>query len=335
MVHQNERDELLAAWRALSGSSGSDGWRTIPVIDPTSLRAGRHFPGNEEAVLLGFSSITPPPAESLPQGKGFVVANVELHGFGVQCWFALARRPEGSLDVFTTMVLDVIDALRLSGLPSEDRRFHLFLTRIRAWQDFMRRGSDTILEPQAEIGLFGELITLHSMIDAGLHPAVPVEAWEGPLNGVHDFVIGMGAVEVKTTIAVKGFSAVIETLGQLDDAIRQPLFLAAVRLRVAGGGTSLPALIDNCRMVLGDDPARNTFDTKLLYAGYIEGTAERYQRRFETVEVRVFRVTDGFPRLTSATVPPAIREARYELDIDHAAVSDLSMQESLTQLGAL
>jgi hypothetical protein len=336
MVLQNERNELLAAWRALSGTvQAGEGWRTIPLSGHKSIRAGRHFPGNEEALLVGFTSITIPPTHHLPQGRGFLVAKVDIHDQCDRHWLVLERRPDGSLDLLTTMVLDVIDTIRSAKAISEERSFHLFLTRIRAWQDFMRRGTDATLGPQAEIGLYGELIALVCTVSAGLHPAVPIEGWEGPLNGVQDFILGTGAIEVKTTIASAGFPATIESLDQLDDSTRKPLFLAAVRLRVDDSGTSLPQIVEQARALVGDDPARNTLDTKLLHAGYFDVAAHHYQRRFDTVEFRVIPVTVEFPRLTKTTVPSGIMGARYELDLDKTTAGTFGIREALVQLGVL
>jgi hypothetical protein len=199
----------------------------------------------------------------------------------------------------------------------------------------MRRGTDTTLGPQAEIGLFGELATIQSTINAGLHPAIPVEGWEGPLNGIQDFLLGTGAIEVKTTIASAGFPAVIESLDQLDDATRQPLFLAAVRLRVDDNAMSLPEIIEQTRTLIGDDPARNTLNTKLLHAGYIDAVADHYKRRFATVEIRILAVTGAFPRLTKATIPPAIIGVRYEMDLDQASAATVAIREALEELGVM
>ena len=157
MAQQTEHDELLSAWRALGGNAGgTEGWSTIPLAltGPRRLRAGRHFPGNEEALLVGFTSVHVPagrPVAPRPRLSG--VAD-RFGGRGR--WHALAGvvTPHGgSLDMFTMMALDVIATLNAGSATAEDRLFQLFLARIRAWQDFMRRGTDTTLGPEAEIGL--------------------------------------------------------------------------------------------------------------------------------------------------------------------------------------
>ena len=340
MAQPTEHEELLSAWRALGGSAGdAEGWSTIPLAltGPRRLRAGRRFPGNEEALLVGFTSVHVPPAAQLPLGQGFLVSQIEL---GTEAngmlWLALSRRTGGSLDMFTMMALDVIATLNAGRATAEERLFQLFLARIRAWQDFMRRGTDTTLGSEAEIGLFGELVFLRSMIQAGLPSEVAIEGWLGPMNGIQDFVLGGGAVEVKTTVATSGFPATIGSLDQMDDSTRQPLFLAAVRICLDATGMSLPTIIEDTRTLLGEDPAaRHTFNIRLIHAGYLDAVSEHYRRSFAHVSTRIFHVAEGFPRLTRARVPPQVIQARYELDIDGVNTGTVDVRTALDQLGVM
>lgn len=340
MALPTERDELLSAWRALGGSvRKTEGWTTIPLslTEPQRLRAGRHFPGNEEALLVGFTSVSVPPAAQLPQGQGFLVSQHSLGSAGGgMLWLALSRRVSGSLEMFTIMALDVIATVNSGSTTAEETLFHLFLQRIRAWQDFMRRGADTTLSSEAEIGLFGELVFLRSVMDAGLPSTVAIEGWFGPLNGVQDFVFGGGAIEVKTTIAPTGFPAVIGSLEQMDDSTRQPLFLAAVRICLDPGGMSLPSLIEDTRALLREDPiAQHMLNIKLIHAGYLDAVSEHHKRTFTHVSTRVLRVENGFPRLTRANVPTQIIAARYDLNIDGINANAVAVRAALDQLGVI
>jgi hypothetical protein len=174
------------------------------------------------------------------------------------------------------------------------------------------------------------------MIEAGLPSAVAIEGWLGPINGIQDFALGGGAVEVKTTIATAGFPATIGSLDQMDDSSRQPLFLAAVRICLNATGMSLPTIIDDMRTLLSEDPAaRHTFNIKLIHAGYLDAVSEHYKRSFAHVSTRIFHVAEGFPRLTRASVPPQIIQARYELDIDGVNADTIAVRTVLDQLGVM
>lgn len=329
-------DEFAAAWGALSGASGDEGWRSIAVAPagPCVLMAGRRFPGNEEALLAGFASAGVPAAEKLPEGRGFEVSRADPHGDG-KTWLALTRTESGSVELFAQMVCDVAGALDVEAAGGEERILRTLLSRVMAWQQFMAKGLQGLL-PEAEVGLVGELTFLDEMIAAGVPVPLALESWVGPLNGIQDFEIGTGAVEVKATLSSHGFPAKISSLEQLDDAVRKPLFVAAARLSQNGSGRSLPELVQDMKAgMVGYAGAERRFLDKLLAAGYHESHADRYERRFSVAEMRIVEVSDGFPRIVPGSVPEGVRRAAYEIDIERAPGGDVGIVGALTRLGAL
>ena len=165
MDQQINPGELESAWRALAGESGLEGWRTIPIAGQFRCRilAGRHFPGNEEAVLFGFSSVPIPAATGFPVGHGFAVRTVDLGDvFGGCTWFGLVRQTAGRLEFFEMMANDVVSTLITSDTFEDDKLLAVFLGRVRAWQIFMERDREGVLGAEAEIGLHGELVVLLS-----------------------------------------------------------------------------------------------------------------------------------------------------------------------------
>ena len=336
MAQQTESEELLAAWRALAGPYEDDGWRTIPVAlgGPCRLRAGRFFPGNEEALLVGFTSARVPAADQLPQGRGFQVSRADIDSEENPCeWVALRRQSAGPLDLFAMMAVDIVCTLASLSGREDGRIVDVFFSRIRAWQEFMRRSDEGVLSPEAEVGLFGELHFLRKLIDTGIPTLDAIEAWEGPKDGLHDFRFGAGAIEVKSTLSQGGFPATIGSLDQLDNSSVQPLFLAGVRLKLMPSGCTLPELISDIRDALIDDAASlAAFDTRLLHAGYFDEIADRYVRRFLHSGIRQWLVNETFPRLTRASVATEIRSARYEIDLDLLSNHEVELATAITQL---
>jgi len=329
-------DEFVLAWKSLSGVLEREGWRSIPVTPAGScvLQAGRHFPGNEESLLAGFSPAKIPAAEKLPEGCGFTVERVDPHGDG-KTWLALTRKESGSVELFAAMVCDVAGAMDAEAASGEERLLRVFLGRVSAWQEFMRKGTQA-LEPEAEIGLIGELTFLGALIEAGVPAPLAVEAWVGPLDGIQDFEIGTGAVEVKATVSTSGFPAKIGSLEQLDDSIRQPLFVAGARLSQTESGKNLPEFAETVRqMLMGDPGAERLFAERLLAAGYFDAHTDRYPRRFVLAGTKVVEVADGFPRITPGTVPAGVKRAIYEIDLDKASGENLGFEGALKKLGVL
>lgn len=278
-----------------------------------------------------------PKAEHLPAGRGFAVSEEELapEGGG-RVWIALRRQAVGSRELFGVMAEDLLRLLRLSAGDDEPTIFRTFIARIRGWQDFMQRGSDGVLPPESEVGLVGELQVLRDLIDAGVSPHLAVESWMGPVGGLHDFSIGTGAIEVKTSVAAVSFPAKVGSLDQLDDDFIKPLYVAAVRLAVDQSGMSLPDAVEETRSRLDVEPvARREFESRLLYAGYSDSASTRYTRRFTHVLSRIFPVDGAFPRLVRGVVPAGITRAQYEIDLDLSPLAVSDLHEALTSLGGI
>lgn len=336
MVHRS--DDFLLAWSSLSGAGETSGWRAIGVSNagPVAIQAGRRFPGNHEALLVCFPNVSAPAAEKMLEGQGFSVECADPNDDG-QTWLALTCKSSGSVELFAAMACDVAAALDAASdeRVDENRMLHVFLGRVRAWQEFMRKGN-TWLTADAEIGLFGELTMLSAIIDAGVDAAVALQAWVGPLDGVQDFELGTGAIEVKSTISAAGFTARIGSLEQLDDSVRQPLYVAAVRLRPLAKGQCLPDVIKFTRAkVLPYPGAVQMLAERLIAVGYFDNHAGRYARRFEAGSARLIEVTSAFPRLVGGTVPAGVARAIYDLDLDKVPGPNADLVEALKKLGAI
>lgn len=331
-------NEFLMAWSSLTGSDTEPGWQAIslPSAGPLQVRAGRRFPDNAEAVLVGFSTARLAAADKLPQGQGFAVERTDPEGNG-RLWLALTRKSAGSAELFAAMVCDVVGALDDAVVAGADeaKLLRILVGRVGAWQEFMRKGT-LALSPEAEIGLIGEIMLLRAIIDAGVPSVLAIESWVGPLDGIQDFELGTGALEVKATLSAAGFPANIGSLEQLDDATRQPLFVAGARLRQTASGQNLPEIVDAMQLALtGDAESSRLLTERLLAAGYIDSHADRYPRRFEQAGTRVVEIANDFPRLTSGNVPAGIRKVMYEIDLDKAPGENVGIEAALKKMGVI
>lgn len=326
---------IAGAWRSLSGTGADEGWRLIEIdrVGGATVMAGRRFPDNAEALVAGFPGVRVPTGRQLPEGRGFEVVRIDKHEEpenGVR--IALVRELAGALELFGAMAEDIIGALRRARGATPQLLCDLFLRRVAAWQEFMSRSADRRLSSEQEVGLFGELTLLDEIMNAGVPAIDVVGGWEGPADGLQDFVLGTGAIEVKSSIATTGFLARIGSLEQLDDAARQPLYLAAQRLVLAEDGVTLPELVARVRVRLAEGGAGGTFDLRMRQAGYLADHESHYVRRFSNAGVRLFLVDDSFPRLTTASVSSAIRHAVYGLEIDQVEAAPHSLADVLQSL---
>lgn len=327
--------DIRASWRGLPAGSDS-GWRRVLLqrFHNCEIHVARRSPENLEAVLFELPGVPLPAERLLPRGQGFRVEKISP-GEDQPSWLALVRTPDGSLDLFAHMAADLVTAVSLaSGARSSgEGALKTILSRLQAWQEFMRRGQ-RCLSPAEELGLFGELSLLWLLLDAGVPDSTVLDAWRGPLHGLHDFELGSGSVEVKSTLAAEGFPVRIDSLEQLDDSLRQPLMLAGMRLCLSEDGRTLPRLVAALRIRLQADPhAMRMLETALLHAGYQDSDAASYGRQFALVHMEMLRVDEGFPRLVPASVPLGILNARYEIDLSLVDQERLELSAALMELG--
>ena len=333
-------EELEIGWRHLAAMvrEGSErgGWRTISIGANAflELRAARRSTGNEEALLAGFHGVKARHGLSLPEGEGFDVEEVSSQDSNT-LWLAVTRKEPFSVELFLAMAADVASTLqRASGLAG-GKLIDLFVKRVREWQEFMRKSSSP-MSPEEELGLVGELQLLAALLDLGLLAAEVLQAWEGPLDGIHDFALGSGAIEVKSSVSGIGFRARIQSLEQLDDTMRAPLFLAAVRMRNDPKGSTLPQHVRRIRgRVMGDMEAERLLMERLMSVGFSDAHDAKYVRTFDLVEIGLIEVTDGFPRLIPSNVPSGVRQAVYDIELSLAAAEQTPLSRVIKRLGVI
>lgn len=337
MAVPSDADRLRVAWSALEGGRRDEGWRTIPIRPQGSWRllAGRHFPGNEEALLVGLKEPLTVPNSSLPQGRGFRVERLPDDAVpGEHSYIALHRLPHASLDLFALMAEDII-SLMDGHIEDRDRPLvQLFVGRIRAWQEFMLSTRDDILNETAELGLMGELAVASKLLDAGVPTLVLLDAWKGPLGGLHDFRFEEGAIEVKTTASAGDFLARVGSMEQLDPFLTSPLYLAAARFRAGEAGSSLPNVISALEnRISKTSGASAIFNTLLISAGYVKSRANRYSNHFEEVSTRFIQIADDFPSLYRSRLPIQVTKVHYEIDLDHISSPDSDVTDVINAIG--
>ena len=319
MVRSNQ-EQLASAWRALAGMERGQGWRVIDVARGKNgvMQAGRCFPGREEALVIGTRGLRVGSDANLPRGQGFNVAYIDpVDSAGDWTWFALSRTSVGQPALFAMMAADLLALFSQVGGYDGERIRLAMLGRIRAWQDFMKRDRFGALGPEAELGLFGELAVLRDIIGSGVPAADAVSYWAGPEDGLQDYLIGTGAVEVKSTVSPVGFVAEIGSLEQLDDSLRQPLYVAAVRVSLSPDGQTLPEICAHLEAVLAEETGSPlALKDKLISAGYVDSMAEKYSRRFFLQHIGYKLVRPDSPRLIRGNVPAAVQRARYALDLE-------------------
>ncbi|MFJ6907397.1 PD-(D/E)XK motif protein [Streptomyces griseoluteus] len=228
-------------------------------------------------------------------------------------------------DLFTELCTDTLSAV--AALP--DNPVKALYGVLDRWKALFQSHS-TPLGPEQLAGLFGELLVLTRLLerDSSAH-----RMWHGPQGHRHDFVAGKTAVEVKASGVGSGRRARIHGLDQLDPPADGTLCLAWFRLENSTAPDSGIGFLELLTQALQSCDDESALLELLAGIGYRAVDAERYRTaRFEVREERWYRVTPGFPRLTTqvllaAGVQADVLDVEYTIDLSTGTPTSLDADE--------
>ena len=217
-------------------------------------------------------------------------------------------------DIFSVLCEDLINAIQ--DITDERILIRQFLLRLEKWQMLFERLSQQGLSESAQIGLYGELHFLLTLLNHCDNLEYCVDSWKGPEMAVQDFQFADQAVEVKATHGKNQQKIYIANERQLDITIVPHIYIYHISLDVRKDfGENLNQIVCRLRDYLTVNPiASHSFRLKLLEAGYFDVHTHFYQERGYTIRLlNVYKVTDSFPKITESEIPAGVGDVRYSI----------------------
>jgi Putative PD-(D/E)XK family member, (DUF4420) len=310
----NVVEELNTKWNEAGKTSrGGHEWRAVAlsISSPVRLLAAIREPDERIALLVEGPMSAAPSMKLYFETQGLSLAEQRRPSENV---FRLAVALERSevKDVFEALCADLVFVVSVVSTPT--LAFAAVTRRLEAWQACLRARQGA-LSREEQTGLLGELVVLRIVAGVIGHSAA-VEAWKGPLDGIHDFVAEGCAIEVKSVLGI-GTHLRISHIDQLEFDGLSSLAIARVRFRQGNDGKSLPSYVAIVRREIADaSPAAVfEFEDRLLRAGYLDVDAQHYGSMLLNREsVFCYTIDERFPRLSRATIPSAIVDGSYIID---------------------
>lgn len=308
------RTELGDKWQeARHASHGGHEWRgvALAVQAPIRFLAGIREPDDRPSLLLEAPLALAPSAIFRLQSEGLTVADQRRPEEGI---FRLAITLESDElgDVFEVLAADVVDVAVLTA--TAPLAISAATRRLLAWQACLK-ARRLGLSREEQLGLAGELIVLQ-FLAAEIGYLDAVDAWEGPLDGLHDFGRFGVAIEVKAILGIGNLFR-ISRLDQLESKGLSTLVIARPKFREDVRGRSLSQQVSGVRNEIASSSptALSTFNERLLRVGYLDLDARLYDgQSLLMYELHGFEVTDGFPRLLMSNIPAGIVDGTYVID---------------------
>lgn len=297
-------DALSAAWDELAQIAPvarEYRSRIISADAALDIRAGMRAADNAPCLMLQVTM----PADALFELGGMRLNSVPDASGQL---LVLSLEDPARRDLFTTICADVVSA---ASQPDRNAALAHFLARLDAWRQFLRDRSDGLSRMET-VGLLGELIVLERLIITNQESLM---SWQAPLDGLHDFQQAGHALEVKAGLGPAS-TITISKLDQLETAGLRRLDLLHVRLIESPTGRSLRDIIAAVNAALPDETRRSSFENLLLRRGLVPGDdVARSTPRVQIRMIDAYCVAEGFPRLVRSSLPIAITEASYTLEV--------------------
>jgi hypothetical protein len=309
--------ELEAVWHAVERpvAGGTLAGRPAPGTEPTN---GVLLALDEEGrrhVLIPAALDDDLPARPTTKGLEVTVDQLSVGGQPSARYYDVACRDASMNSNFTAVATEILDAL--GSVTSVRATLEAVLARWRWFWEIPPVG----LGDTEAVGLFGELWFLEFWLDP-IDPRT-LTAWTGPEADRHDFKWPDASVEVKATRARTDGAAThrISSLDQLEDPAQGDLYLFS--LRVSPDPIAMHSLngsVERIRKSLSErSEVLHLFDERLGTLGYSPAHRDLYDTPFRVVAEELYRVDDGFPRLTAGMfddgVPAGVDSIAYTVDL--------------------
>ena len=173
------------------------------------------------------------------------------------------------------------------------------------YADLLKKSTKERLSNEEEIGLVGEIIVLHQLMNSNQKEA-SVNFWKGPSGGLHDFVReDCWELEVKTSLNPNPVVKV-HPIEQLEP-ISLPFHLIIIKLQSdKTKGISLPEWIDVLISNMKSPKNRKTFENSLLEAGYQHSHRQLYVRKFVFQSAERYKIDGSTKTLCPQNINPNV-----------------------------
>lgn len=220
-------------------------------------------------------------------------------------------------EVFLIIASDLIDKLLIAN--EEGKAALVLNSRLAHWKRFMQSSGPDGLSNLQQIGLYGELLILKSMLKIPLMNNKVVASWVGPQGKNQDFLNNNTAIEVKTSATNDSTRVRISNEYQLDGSTLEFLVLCHVCLEDRpNAGIFLPDLIDEIYQSL-EGELGSLFIETLAEMGYHSSQKSLYLKKGFIERSRTYYIVNSeFPKIISSSLNPSISQVSYQVDLNAA-----------------
>lgn len=228
----------------------------------------------------------------------------------------LALRDEGFADLFDDLIVFLYNEIK--EIYEVDEYVTVFIQAFNKWSAFFDDQESDRLSYDTIKGIFGELQVLKDLIESSASGATNelLEAWKGPYDTGHDFVLNDRNIEVKTKEVSKlqiGISSEIQLEAEHGKGLE--LLVLSVESDLLNGNSLRDKFIQVKGIVVGKGGDTSILIKAIKQKGLTQKNIHEYDNfRFALRSEDVYDcLEDGFPRLIKANMDKSITRVKYRL----------------------
>ena len=210
--------------------------------------------------------------------------------------------------------IKVIEYISLESRNINDNDLYYFVVnKLYEWSAFLKPKRDGISDSEL-IGIFGELYVLYEYYLPKFGSELFTEYFLGPLGAPQDFGGVKISLEVKTTTQKSPLFLNITSLTQLDRPENESA-IAQIQVDKSNKGFSCKSLVIKIEESLINQHLALMHFKKTISKKLENATEQQLNLNFEIAHERCWCIKEGFPKLTTKTVPQGIVKAEYTIEI--------------------
>lgn len=259
--------------------------------------------------------------------KGITVVKREVgHGNNE---FILVLNHREDWNIFNALCRDLIGVI----VRHEDNRkmVDAVENQLKRWQRLLQHRPSAFTVEQ-QMGLFSELVCLREIVSKATgNMAEAISSWVGPDFDKQDFLISDVAIEVKSHRTSAGENVSISSANQLY-CDKEPFYLISYGLTPTNSGLSVADESETVKTLCALEQLKELFENKLLQYGYAPEIITEPLQRFIVDKVRVFKITEGFPKIVPSNLKSQITSVKYTIDLSRCEEFELGYDEFVKEV---
>lgn len=258
--------------------------------------------------------------------KGISIIKRNIDKENVELFLILGK--EQDWEIFLALCGDLIAATK--KYDSDLEMINAVENRLKRWQQLLKQVKNQELTIEKQMGLFSELMSLRDFVARKNGMKSAILSWVGPQLDKQDFLLDDMVIEVKSHRTSKGDYAHISSHMQLNSE-KEPFYLFSYALTSSENGLSIEDISQSIinQLVGESNDVIDLFNSKLMEYGYIPEIIKEPLQKFIVDKLKIFHLSDTFPKISSGDVRSEIVAVKYTIDLSQCSDYEVKIESLL------